>query len=54
MTQECFKIHLTTSLLIGMSTFSNICYYSEIMNNAIHFLYVPGWVFLVIDKFKNN
>lgn len=54
MTQECFKIHLTTSLLIGISAFSNFCYYSEILNNAIHFLYVPEWVFFVIDKFKNN
>ena len=54
MTQECFKIHLTTSLLIGISAFSNFCYYSEILNNAIHFLYIPGRVFLVIDKFKNN
>lgn len=54
MTQECFKIHLTTSLLIGISAFSNFCYYSEILNNAIHFLYVPEWVFFVTDKFKNN
>lgn len=34
--------------------FSNFCDYSETLNNAIHFLCVPGWVFFVIGKLKTN